>query len=172
VIIEFINYIVRFLLIILIQLLVVDNIELSTYVNPYMYILFILTLPVSTKPWVVVVLSFITGLVMDTFSSTPGLHMAATIFIGYIRNFYLMFACSKEDFDNGIEPTVSKKGIVWFLVYAIIMTLMHHLFLFYLEIYSFRDFFRTLFRVLSSSLFSVLIISIGQLLFYRKSNAR
>jgi rod shape-determining protein MreD len=131
VIIDIIKYIVGFVLIILIQLLVINNIELSTYVNPYIYIIFILSLPVTTKPWHVVVLSFFTGLVMDTFSSTPGLHMAAVGFMGYIRNFYLQFACSKEDYESKIQPSISKKGLVWFLVYISIMTLMHHLVLFY-----------------------------------------
>lgn len=84
-IIDFILNIVKFLLILLIQLLVINNIELSTYVNPYIYILFILSLPVSMKPWMVVLLSFFTGMVMDTFSSTPGLHMAATGLMGYLR---------------------------------------------------------------------------------------
>ncbi len=171
-IIDFILNIVKFLLILLIQLLVINNIELSTYVNPYIYILFILSLPVSMKPWMVVLLSFFTGMVMDTFSSTPGLHMAATGLMGYLRNFYLQFACSKEDFDGRIEPTVSRKGLVWFLVYVVIMTLIHHVFLFYLEIYSFQEFFRTLFRVLSSALFTVIIIGLGQLLFYRSNNQR
>lgn len=162
----------RFILVVLIQLLVVNKIELSTYVNPYIYILFILSLPVSMKPWMVVLLSFFTGLVMDTFSSTPGLHMAATGFMGYLRNFYLQFACSKEDFEGRIEPSISKKGIVWFVFYVSILALIHHVFLFYLEVYSFREFFRTLFRVVSSSLFTVIIISIGQLLFYRSDKVR
>lgn len=156
----------------LLQLLVVNNIELSTYINPYIYVLIILALPVSMKPWIVLMLSFFTGMVMDTFSSTPGLHMAACGFMGYLRSFYLQFACSKEDFESRIIPSVSRKGLVWFMVYVSIMTLIHHMVLFYLEIYSLQEFFRTLFRVLSSTLFTVLIITIGQLLFYRQSKQR
>lgn len=170
-VIELISYLVRFILIILLQLLVINNIELSTYVNPYMYILFILTLPISMKPWTVVLLSFFTGMVMDTFSSTPGLHMAAAGFMGYLRGFYLQFSFSKEDFAGQIEPSISKKGVVWFIVYISILTLFHHVILFYLEIYSFKEFFRTLLRILSSAFFTVLIITISQLLFYRNSKA-
>jgi rod shape-determining protein MreD len=156
-------------LIVLFQLLVINNIKLSTYINPYIYIVFILTLPISMKPWIVVMISFFTGMVMDTFSSTPGLHMAATVFMGYVRTFYLRFATSKEDQAGNIKPVVSRKGVVWFLVYAVILTFLHHLFLFYLEIYSFAEFFRTLTRILFSTVFSVLFITVGQLLFYRVS---
>ncbi|MDZ4667306.1 MAG: rod shape-determining protein MreD [bacterium] len=171
-IIELIKYFASFVLILLIQLLVINNIELTTYVNPYIYIIFILSLPVTTKPWHVVVISFGTGMIMDTFSSTPGLHMAAVGFMGYFRNFYLQFACSKEDYESRIKPSISRKGIVWFLVYVSIMTLMHHMVLFYLEIYSLKEFFRTLLRVLSSSFFTVLLISVGQILFYPSDKAR
>ena len=166
-IIELIKYLVRFILILLFQLLIVNNIELNTYVNPYIYIVFILLLPVSMKPWVVVVISFFVGMAMDTFSSTVGLHMAATVFMGYIRGFYLQFATSREDMQSRIEPNISRKGLVWFLIYAILMIFLHHLVLFHLEIYGFREFFRTMGRVLVSTFFSVIIITIGQLLFYK-----
>lgn len=166
------KYLGRFLLILLIQLLVVNNIELSTYVNAYVYILFILSLPITLKPWLVVIVSFLTGMAMDTFSSTPGLHMAACGFMGYIRNLYLQFTCSKEDFDGRIEPSISTKGFGWFLIYVITMTMLHHLVLFYLEIYSFGEFFRTFLRVVGSSGLTVVIILIGQLLFYRTKRTR
>lgn len=166
-IIDIAKHIVRFVFIILLQLLVINNIELHTYVNPYIYIIFILSLPITMKPWAVVLLSFFTGMVMDTFSSTPGLHMAAAGFVGYIRSFYLNFSCSKEDFEKGISPSMSKKGIAWFVFYAFLLTILHHTILFYLEIYSFSEFFRTLVRVFLSSIFSVLIILVGELLFYK-----
>lgn len=166
-IIELITYLTRFFLILMFQLLVINNIELSTYINPYIYIVFILTLPVSMKPWKVVMISFFVGMVMDTFSSTPGLHMAASVFMGYTRNFYLKFATSKEDYESNINPTLSRKGLVWFLVYAVFLTFLHHMVLFYLEVYGFTEFFRTLTRILFSTAFSVLLITMGQLLFYR-----
>ena len=170
-IIDILKYIVRFILILLFQLLVINNIELSTYINPYIYIVFILTLPVSLKPWIVVLISFFTGMVMDTFCSTPGLHMAATLFVGYLRNFYLKFAASKEDLDMNIKPTLSRKGLVWFLIYISILTFLHHLLLFFLEVYGLSDFFRTFTRALISTAFTVFLIAIGQLLFFRSTKA-
>jgi hypothetical protein len=131
-----------------------------------------LILPISLKPWQVVVISFFVGMVLDIFSSTPGLHMAASGFIGYLRIFYLKFACSKEDFEGSIEPNISKKGLVWFLIYITSFTLVHHILLFYLEIYSIREFFQTFLRVITSSVFSILIMGISQLLFYKGSNLR
>ena len=171
-IIELLTYIVRFVLLIMLQLLVVNNLELTTYINPFIYIIFILSLPVNMKPWIVLTISFFTGMVMDSFYSTPGLHMGATIFMGYLRGFYLRIAANKEDFESRISPSVADKGIVWFLVYALSLTIAHHLFLFFFEVYSFFEFFRTLLRISGSALFSVLLIVIGELLFFSKSKIR
>ena len=144
----------------------VNNIELSSYVNPYVYVAFILLLPISMKPWLVVVISFLTGGVMDAFSSTPGLHILATNLMGYLRYFYLRAATTKEDMEGIQVPSVSQKGIVWFAFYGFVMILIHHTFLFFFEIYGFSEFFATTFRVIMSTLVSLLLIMTGQLLFY------
>lgn len=170
-ILNFFTYLLKFIGIVLLQLIVVNNIELSSYVNPYLYIAFILGLPVTIKPWQLLLLAFFVGVVIDTFSSTPGLHIAATVLLAYVRIHYLRFATTKEDIEGRIRPSMGKKGVVWFIFYAFSMTLVHHTFLFFLEIYGFSEFLSTLLRVVLSTLVTVLMIVVGQLLFYNtKSN--
>lgn len=166
-ILEILSYLLRFIAIMLLQLLVINNIELSGYINPYIYISFILLLPITIKPWQLVLLSFLCGGVMDAFSSTPGLHIAATNFMGFIRIHYLKATTTKEDMEGRIVPSLSQKGVVWFVFYCFVMTFIHHLILFFLEIYGFQEFFSTITRVFLSSILTVLLIVIGQLLFYR-----
>ncbi len=166
-ILEFFNYLMRFVLLVFFQVVVVNNIDLSTYVNPYIYVAFILSLPYNTKPWLVLVLSFLLGMTMDTFSSLPGPHIAATVFMGYFRRFYIMFSTNKDDQETNIEPSISSKGPVGFLVYALVLVFMHHFVLFFLEAFTIQQFFSTITRIFFSTLFTVLLISIGQLLFYR-----
>lgn len=166
-ILEFFNYLIRFILLVFFQVVVVNNIDLSTYVNPYIYVAFILSLPYNTKPWLVLVLSFLLGMTMDTFSSLPGPHIAATVFMGYFRRFYIMFSTNKDDQETNIEPSISSKGPVGFLVYALVLVFMHHFVLFFLEAFTIQQFFSTITRIFFSTLFTVLLISIGQLLFYR-----
>lgn len=163
---EWLAYIARFILLLLLQLLVVNNIELSSYVNPYIYPAFILLLPINMKPWQVVVISFLTGVTMDSFSSTPGLHTAAINLMGYLRFYYLQAATTKEDQDGRVIPSVSHKGIVWFSFYAFFLILIHHFVLFFLEIYGLSEFLATVWRILLSTLVSVMLIVMGQLLFY------
>jgi rod shape-determining protein MreD len=165
-ILEFFTYLLRFVVIILLQLLVVNNIELSSMVNPYIYVVFILMLPINMKPWKVLMISFMVGGVMDAFSSTPGLHIAAANLMGYLRSFYLSAATTKEDQESNNTPSISRKGIVWYSIYCFLFIFIHHFVLFFLEIYTFREFFSTLIRILLSTFVSLLLIIIGQLLFY------
>lgn len=159
------------MLVVLIQLLIVSNISIHAMVNPFVYIVFIMALPFNTKPWVVVLLSFFTGGLIDTFTTTPGLHMAASTMMGYLRGFYIKFAASKDDFKAGNKPGISSKGFFWFFIYALFLTLAHHTVLFFLEIYGFSEFFYTLLRIILSSAMSVLLILLGQLLFYRNNKS-
>ncbi len=169
---ELLTYIARFIVIMLIQLLVINNIELSSYINPYIYVAFILLLPIKMKAWQVVLISFFTGVVMDAFSSTPGLHIAATNLLGFLRYYYLRAATTKEDQEGWVVPSISQKGIVWFGFYGFFLLFIHHVVLFFLEIYGFGEFFATLWRAFLSTLVSLMLIIIGQLLFYNVNRKR
>lgn len=166
-IIDILNQIVRFILLVFFQIAIINNIDLSTYVNPYIYVAFIISLPYNTKPWLVLVLSFLLGMTMDSFSSLPGPHIAATVLMGYSRRFYIMFSTNKDDQDTKIEPSISSKGPIGFLFYALFMVFIHHFVLFTLEAFSFNQFLATLTRIFFSTLFTVLLIGLGQLLFYK-----
>ena len=72
-------------LLILFQILVLNNIQFSGYVNPYVYIMIILVLPSVTPAWLVLIISFLTGLTIDLFSGSPGMHASATLLAGFAR---------------------------------------------------------------------------------------
>jgi len=166
-IIDILNFVVRFILLVFLQIVIVNNIDLSTYVNPYIYVVIILSLPYNTKPWLVLVISFLLGMTMDTFSSMPGPHIAATVLMGYLRRFYLIFSTNKDDLSTNIVPNFNSKGPIGYMVYALIMVFSHHFLLFFLEAFSFNQFLSTLSRIFFSTLFTVLLIGLGQLLFYK-----
>ena len=50
--------VLRFVFLIGIQVLVLNNVLFMNYINPYIYILFILLLPFDTARWLLLVLSF------------------------------------------------------------------------------------------------------------------
>ncbi|MBE3084726.1 MAG: rod shape-determining protein MreD [Bacteroidetes bacterium] len=165
-----INSILRFglifILLILLQILLFNNIQFSGYVNPYVYIMFILLLPVEIPSWLLLLLSFITGLIMDFFSGSPGMHSFATVLAGFVRPFVLRVISPRDGYDLGSNPSMLTYGFIWFLTYTSLIVLVHHTALFYLEVFRFADFFRTILRVLLSSLFSITFILLFE--YYRR----
>ena len=165
-----INSILRFglifILLILLQVLLFNNIQFSGYVNPYVYIMFILLLPVEIPSWLLLLLSFVTGLIMDFFSGSPGMHASATVLAGFVRPYVLRIISPRDGYEPRSDPSMLIYGFRWFLTYTLLIVLIHHTALFYLEVFRFADFFRTMLRVLLSSLFSVTFILLIE--YYRR----
>ncbi len=165
-----INSILRFglifILLILLQLLLFNHIQFSGYVNPYVYLMFILLLPFEIASWLLLLLAFALGMLIDIFSGTPGMHSSATLLAGFVRPYVLRVISPRDGYESGSNPSMLVYGFKWFFFYTLIMVLVHHTALFYLEVFSFTGFFRTLLRVLLSSAFSIIFILLIE--FYRR----
>lgn len=155
----------RFIFLIIFQVLILNNVQLGGFINPYLYVLFILALPIETPGWLLLLLAFIMGLSIDLFENTAGMHASASVFMGFCRPYLLNMIAPREGFDRGTKLTIQKFGVAWFLTYAGILILLHHLLLFYLEIFRLSTFFSTLLRVLLSSVFTLGLVVIAQFLF-------
>ena len=165
-----INSILRYgliiVLLILLQILVLNNIQFSGFVNPYVYIMIILLLPSVTPAWIVLIISFLTGLTIDLFSGSPGMHASATLLAGFSRPFVLRFIAPRDGYESGSDLSMAAYGLRWFSIYTATIVLIHHTTLFFLEVFRFADFFRTILRILVSSLFTIGFILLIE--YYRK----
>ncbi len=161
------NTILRFVFLIIFQVLILNNVQLGGFINPYLYVFFILMLPLEIQGWLLLLLSFLMGLSIDMFSNTAGMHAAACTFMAFCRPYLLRMLAPREGFDRGSKPTVQKFGISWVLTYAGILILLHHFALFYLEMFRFSSFFSTFLRVILSSAFTLGLVIVTQFLFNR-----
>jgi rod shape-determining protein MreD len=161
------RYFIIFIILILFQVLLFNNIQFSGYINPFVYIMLILLLPVEIPSWLLLIISFFTGLTIDFFTGTPGMHASATVLAGFVRPYVLRIISPRDGYEPGAAPSMEIYGLRWFLFYTVIIVSVHHFALFYLEVFRFADFFKTLLRVLLSSLFSVTFILLAE--YYRKS---
>ncbi|NDV47191.1 rod shape-determining protein MreD [Paludibacter sp. 221] len=153
----------RFIILVLLQVLVLNNIQFLGFVNPYIYILFILSLPVKTNRWLMLLFSFLLGITVDAFSNTLGLHAFACVLIGFFRNLLLKLFASIDENLN-FEPGFRTIGIGAYIKYVIVLVLIHHLTLFFMEAFTFAHFGVTLYRALINSLITILLIFGIQLL--------
>lgn len=171
---DLVRNIIRFVLFILIQVFVLNKIpHLHQYIVPYIYYLFILWLPYATPRLALLVIAFFTGLALDYFKMTPGLHAAACVLIAYIRPFIITILSPKDTTEfTHREP--SPKGMGWspYLIYAFTLTLLHHTYLTLLEWLQFGTFLHFILKVLSTTAISMLLIITTELLFPRRMKFR
>lgn len=160
--------ILRFIVLILFQVLVMDNVMINGYMVPYIYILFILFMPFETPRWIQLLSGFALGFVMDLFSGTPGMHTAASVLIAFIRPYMLDLLASRDGYEPETFPRIHYYGFIWFLKYAALIVVIHHLALFYLEVFQLKHFFSTFLRVILSSILSTSTIVLSQYFVFRK----
>ena len=158
----------RFVVVILFQVLVMDNVMINGYMIPYIYILFILLLPFETPRWVQLLSAFALGLSIDLFSGTLGMHTAASVLAAFARPYLLNLLAPRDGYDPETYPRVHYYGFLWFLKYAALIVVIHHLALFYLEVFQLKHFFSTLVRVILSSILSTSTIVLSQYFVFRK----
>jgi len=165
------RYLLNFILLVFLQVFILNNIQFSGYINPYIYVMFILVLPFETPKWFLLILAFIMGLTVDLFSSTLGMHSTATVFMAFLRPYVLKIISPRDGYESETLPQLRYYGASWFIKYSTILIVAHHFVLFYVEVFRFSNFFTTFARVILSSIFTILLVLISQY-FYRKDTKR
>lgn len=164
---EFLTNAIRFIILILVQVILLNNINFLGYINPYLYILFILVFPFTGNRSLLIFLAFLLGLSIDIFTDSGGVHAAASTFIAYARPAILKFSFGVSYEYNTIK--INKTAMSERLTYISLMVLGHHLLLFSLEIFNFRHILLVLKSTLFSGMFSVILILCIILLFSRRN---
>jgi rod shape-determining protein MreD len=164
--------IIRFFVLVFMQVFLLKNVTLYNLSTPYFYIMFILLLPFETPNILLFALAFILGLTIDAFYDTPGLHAASCVLLAFVRILFISITVQKEGFDNEPEPTMSNMGFRWFFTYALVLTLFHHFFLFNLEVFRFSEIPYTITRFVLSSIFTVFLMLLTGFLFYRRKERK
>lgn len=150
------------------QVLIIQNINLTSYIILLPYVLVVIMLPFETNKMLVLFSSFFLGVCIDYFYDSSGLHAFACTLMGFSRFYVLKYVAPRDGYDAGVKPTVEDMGLAWFVSYAGTLILVHHLFLFYLEVFRFSEFFSTLFRVILSSIGTFGLIYLIQFLFFSR----
>jgi rod shape-determining protein MreD len=162
-----IQIVIQFVVLVLLQLLVFNNFRFSGFINPYVYILFFLLLPFDFSMTLMLVLGLVMGLIIDLFMGTPGVHSFATVLAVFVRPGVLNLIAPHDGYNMNILPRMSQMGLIWFIKYTVLFVVIHHLVLFYAEVFSFSHFFFTLLKVLLSSVCTITFIVLSQFFVFR-----
>ncbi|HAP01276.1 MAG TPA: rod shape-determining protein MreD [Bacteroidetes bacterium] len=167
-IIEILLQLLRFALLVLMQVLVLNHLRLSFIFNPYIYPLFLLLLPLQMRPWMLLLIGFFCGLTIDMFSNTMGMHAAACVLLCYMRPSVLKIIQPASGYEGTDSPTLGHMGVRWFVTYSAILLVIHHLAFFFLETLEFGQIGFMFFKILLSTSLSLLLIVLVELLFTRR----
>lgn len=163
------TYFIRFILLIIVQILVLNNIQFSGLLNPFLYIYFIIILPVYFPRLGVLVLGFCLGLIIDVFHQTLGIHTFATTLVAFLRPYILTYMAPRDGYEVNEVPGIAQMGYLWFMTFSSILVGIHHFSLFAIESFRLSGFWFTLGKSIGSSILTLILILIIQLLLGRQS---
>ncbi len=165
---------IRFILFLVIQIIILNEVPpLHQFITPYLYFTFLLWLPFGTNRLTLTILGFGLGYSLDVFTNTPGLHAAAATLVGYVRPTVLNLLLAQETSEEvNKEPSVGTMGWGPFLIYVFLLTFIHHFYLVLLEWLQFGNFTYFIGKVIATSLMSVLLILLVELVMNRRKLKR
>jgi hypothetical protein len=154
----------RLLFFLALQIILFRGLVLFNVAFCFIYLGAIITLPKEISHTYLVLVSFLAGVIVDAFYNTMGMHTAACTLIGYLRPYILLFVTPQRGYEDKSDFSIKTMGFIWFITFVGILVLIHHFFIFFLELGSFTLFFTTLLKVVCTFVFTMFMIVIFQFL--------
>ena len=153
-----IKYTLQFILLILIQVFVLNNINLFGYLNPYLYLLFLIKYHFNNNQSETIFLGFILGFSLDLISQSSGAHTIACLTIGFLRPYFaiFLFRLKLSELPENLIPkearTLNKIGFLFLMIFV------HHFILFFIIFLDLKSIFLILKNTFFTTVFSIIVI--------------
>lgn len=157
--------VISFFIFLFYQVLILQNVVLFHTAFCFLYVLYLLLLPVETNPLLLMLIGFLMGFAVDMFYESIGLHSFSCVLIMYMRNYWLNRVTPQGGYDSNATPSLNAGGLQWFMVYSMPLVFVHHAALFYMEAGGFGMFWYTLWKTITSTVFTMVAILIAEFLF-------
>ncbi len=168
--IDFFRNTIRFILLVLIQVVLINQIEVTVFLSPMIIVFFLIALPFNTPHWLLLLSSFVMGLTIDAFMNTPGITAFALVLVAFIRPLVLKLNQPRDGYQVGNTPSVNHLGWAWFLKYSSLLVIVFHLCYFVILGFGQDNALVMIWKSIVSSLFTIVLISLFQL--FSLKNAR
>jgi len=157
-----------FFSLLLLQVFVFNNILFLGYINPYIYVAFVILYPLKEERFSFLFVSFLLGLLLDFFSDSGGIHAFSLLFVAYIRLFLIRIIFKKTSLDY-LLFNLNNEPFGKVFNFVIITIVIHHFLLFLLASFSFNHITSTLLQTLYSSVFTAILFFLGTSLLRNKN---
>ena len=136
------------------------------YINPQVYIIFLLLLPLEIKKWVQYLIAFFTGLLIDMFFQTHGIHALSSLIIIFIRPYIVLLLNGFKPIDGIFKPLPGFKDFRWIAFYVGSMAFVHQFLVTLIETFDMSEFFHIIWVTLINTFFTTILIVCIEYLFY------
>jgi rod shape-determining protein MreD len=160
----------RWFVLLFVQIFLLRNLSFYNLSTPFIYVLFILVLPFRIPNLLLFLIAFGTGLTMDTFYDTMGVHASACVALALVRILFISVSLNRDAIDEP-EPSLGNMGFKWFSIYAVLCVFIHHLVVFFLEAFKLSEFLYTLSRSLLSILFTLFLVLLIEFIFHNRKSS-
>ena len=167
--ISIIRHIISFILLGSFQVFVLNNLDISSYFNIQLFIMFLLLLPINTDIWLCITAGFVSGAIIDGLSNTYGIHAFCGTALGYFRYFYIKYSLDKEEIERGMTPNLRNISFTWHLIYILICSLFYHWLMYFMEAFQFSDFWANTLKATTSGISATVLIVLTGFIFSRKT---
>lgn len=165
---NYISGILKFVLFIFLHVFIFQNVILYDTAFCFFYVGFLLFIAFDIDQLAFLVLALVTGITIDIFNDSLGVHAAACVALAFIRPFWLSVVTPRGGYETINTPNVRILGFQWFIAFAFPLIFFHNLILFFIEAGNLYYFFNKLLKIFSSALLTFIILVLYQYIFYRR----
>jgi rod shape-determining protein MreD len=154
---ELIRLPLLFVILSVLQVFVFNHFQLFGCAMPMLYVFFVLTMKKGMAKWAKMVWAFTLGLLLDTFSNTPGV-TAAALTLAALAQPYILDLFMIREAEDDIIPSMSSIGVKPFVNYTITLVTVFCITYYTLEMFSFFNMQQWLKCVIGSIILTVALI--------------
>ena len=153
----FLQRMVRFLILMVVQIAVVNHIHLWNYATALIIGYMVVRFHFGASRIGILLWGFVTGLVFDMFSDTMGVCMASMTFLAMVQP-VLLRLFKPRDVADDFTPTIKSMGLWLYIPYLVFSMLALHASFYMLEAFSLSNWQLTLVAIGGGTLMSTVIL--------------
>lgn len=142
---------------VLLQAIILGHVHLFGVATPLLYIYFFLQLPRNYPKWASLLWAFAMGLLLDTFSNTPGLTATSLTLLAALQPYYMEIYIPRDSAED-FKPSLGSLRATKYFFYAVPLVLLYCLVFYSLELFNFYNWLHWLSCVIGSTLITLVLI--------------
>tara|TARA_B100000989_G_scaffold287291_1_gene256796 strand:+ start:637 stop:1140 length:504 start_codon:yes stop_codon:yes gene_type:complete len=162
------NYLKLFIVYIVIQIFILNEVIFSSYIIPFLYLTIILSIPKGKSILFLMIISFMTGLTIDIFEGQLGLHSTSCLIIAFLRPKILSILSNSKTLSSEDNIRLNNLGALQFLVYSSTLIFFHSLILFFIIDFEIGNIFNLIMKTILSTIVTLVLIFVNELYYSNK----